>query len=102
VTGEEEWLSLSFRQKKNKHRCAFGVCPHATPTIFNRTKTMSTKDLIRLGVPVGEPLALAHEFIQNFIAQGSAGVYHEANLTVLTARAAYGSPRIDRVLPIPG
>jgi Icc-related predicted phosphoesterase len=32
----------------------------------------------------------------------SAGVYHEANLTVLTAGAAYGSPRIDRVLPIPG
>ena len=36
--------------KKNKHRCALGVCPHAAPTIFNRTKTMNTKDLIRLGV----------------------------------------------------
>ncbi len=31
----------------------------------------------------------------------SAGVYQEANLTVLTAGATYGSPRIDRVLPIP-
>ena len=34
---------------------------------------MNTKDLIRLGVPVGEPIALAHEFIQNFIAQGNDG-----------------------------
>jgi tRNA-splicing ligase RtcB len=32
---------------------------------------MNTKDLIRLGVPVGEPIKLAHEFIQNFIAQGN-------------------------------
>lgn len=32
----------------------------------------------------------------------SAGVYQEANLTVLTAGATYGSPRIDRVVPIPG
>ena len=31
----------------------------------------------------------------------SEGVHQEANLTVLTAGAAYGSPRIDRVLPIP-
>jgi hypothetical protein len=30
---------------------------------------MNTKDLIRLGVPVGEPIQLAYEFIQNFIAQ---------------------------------
>jgi len=54
--------------KKNKHRCALGVCPHTAPTIFNRTKTMNTKDLIRLGVPVGEPIRLAHEFIQSFTA----------------------------------
>ena len=32
---------------------------------------MNTKDLIRLGVPVGKPIQLAHEFIENFIAQGS-------------------------------
>ena len=31
----------------------------------------------------------------------SEGVHQEANLIVLTAGAAYGSPRIDRVLPIP-
>ena len=42
-----------FRDKKDKHRCALGVCPHTAPTIFNRTKTMNTKDLIRLGLPVG-------------------------------------------------
>ena len=28
---------------------------------------MNTKDLIRLGVPVGEPIQLAYQFIQNFI-----------------------------------
>ena len=59
--------------KKNKHRCALEVCPHAALTIFKRTTTMNTKDLIRLGVPVGEPIRLAHEFIQNFIAQGNDG-----------------------------
>ncbi len=32
---------------------------------------MNTKDLIRLGVPVGKPIQLAHEFIENFIMQGS-------------------------------
>jgi Icc-related predicted phosphoesterase len=31
----------------------------------------------------------------------SEGVYQEANLTVLTAGAEYGKPRVDRVLPIP-
>jgi len=41
---------------------------------------MNTKDLIRLGVPVGEPIKLAHEFIQNFIAQGNDGVQLEAEI----------------------
>ena len=49
------------------------LCPHTAPNIFNRTKTMNTKDLIQLGVPLGEPIRLAHEFIQNFIAQGKGG-----------------------------
>lgn len=31
-----------------------------------------------------------------------AGVHSEGNLTILTAGAAYGNPRIDRVLAIPG
>ena len=38
---------------------------------------MNTKDLIRLGVPVGEPVRLAHEFIQTFIAQGQDGAQVE-------------------------
>ena len=41
---------------------------------------MNTKDLIRLGVPVGEPIKLAHEFIQNFIAQGKDGALLEAEI----------------------
>ena len=74
-----------FCDKKNKHRCAPGVCPHATPTIFKRTKTMNTKDLIRLGVPPGEPIALAHEFIQNFIAQGKDGALLEGEIFNIVA-----------------
>jgi hypothetical protein len=62
----------SFVDKKYKHRCALGFCPHATPIIFNRTTTMNTKDLIRLGVPVGE---LAQRFIQNFSAQLEAEIF---------------------------
>ena len=38
---------------------------------------MNTKDLIRLGVPVGEPIKFAHEFIQIFIAQGNDGALLE-------------------------
>jgi hypothetical protein len=76
---------VSLTTKKNKHRCALEVCLHAAPTIFNRTKTMNTKDLIRLGVPVGEPLALAHEFIHNFIAQGKDGAQLEAEIFNIVA-----------------
>ncbi len=46
---------------------------------------MNTKDLIRLGVPVGEPIALAHEFIQNFIAQGNDGAQLEAEIFNIVA-----------------
>ena len=41
---------------------------------------MNTKDLIRLGVPVGEPIRLAHEFIQSFIAQGNDGALLEGEI----------------------
>ncbi len=41
---------------------------------------MNTKDLIRLGVPVGEPIKLAHEFIQSFIAQGKDGALLEGEI----------------------
>ena len=46
-----------------------GKNPKFAYRIFNTIKTMNTKDLIRLGVPI----KLAHEFIQNFIAQGNDG-----------------------------
>jgi hypothetical protein len=46
---------------------------------------MNTKDLIRLGVPVGEPIALAHEFIQNFIARGNDGAQLEADIFNIVA-----------------
>jgi len=41
---------------------------------------MNTKDLIRLGVPVGEPIKLAHEFIHGFIAQGNDGALLETEI----------------------
>src|SRR6187549_2769824 len=34
---------------------------------------MNTKDLIELGVPAGEPIQRAHEFIKEFVAQGNSG-----------------------------
>jgi tRNA-splicing ligase RtcB len=46
---------------------------------------MNTKDLIRIGVPAGEPIKLAHEFIQNFIAQGHDGAQLEAEIFNLVA-----------------
>src|SRR5438094_3269370 len=46
---------------------------------------MNTKDFIRLGVPVGEPIQLAHEFIQNFIAQGKDGALLEAEIFNIVA-----------------
>ena len=61
------------------------LCPHTAPNIFNRTKTMNTKDLIQLGVPLGEPIRLAHEFIQNFIAQGNDGAQLEAEIFNIVA-----------------
>ena len=46
---------------------------------------MNTKDLIRLGVPLGEPVRLAHEFIQNFIAQGNDGAQIETEIFNIVA-----------------
>jgi len=51
---------------------------------------MDTKDLIRLGVPLGEPIRLAHEFIQNFIAQGKDGALLEAEIfNIVTNPSAF-------------
>ena len=73
-------------RQKIKYRCsALAVCPHTAPNIFNTITTMNTKDLIRLGVPVGEPTKLAHEFIQNFIAQGNDGALLEAEIFNIVA-----------------
>ncbi len=41
---------------------------------------MNTKGLIRLGVPVGEPLQLAQDFIHNFMAQGNDYARSEAEI----------------------
>ncbi|MDQ3624348.1 MAG: RtcB family protein [Verrucomicrobiota bacterium] len=46
---------------------------------------MNTKDLIRLGVPAGEPIKVAHEFIQRFIAQGHDGAQLEAEIFNIVA-----------------
>lgn len=41
---------------------------------------MNTHDLLRLGVPAGEPLRLAHEFIRIFVAQGGEGAQLETEI----------------------
>ena len=46
---------------------------------------MNTKDLIRLGVPGGEPIQLAHKFIRNFIAQGNDGEQLEVEIFNMVA-----------------
>lgn len=46
---------------------------------------MKTQDLIRLGVPDGEPLRLAHEFIRNFVAAGHDGAELEAEIFKIVA-----------------
>src|SRR4029434_2119157 len=46
---------------------------------------MNTKDLIRLGIPLGEPVQRAQEFIKNFIAQGNDGAQLEAEIFNIVA-----------------
>jgi tRNA-splicing ligase RtcB len=46
---------------------------------------MNTEELIRLGVPVGKPIQLAHEFVRNFIAQGNDGAELEAEIFNIVA-----------------
>ncbi|MHA3772910.1 RtcB family protein [Verrucomicrobiota bacterium sgz303538] len=46
---------------------------------------MKTQDLIRLGVPDGEPLRLAHEFIRNYVAAGHDGAELEAEIFKIVA-----------------
>jgi hypothetical protein len=75
--GSEPSAAVSFRQKEQTPLPVRSVSARST-AIFNATTTMNTKDLIRLGVPVGEPIQLAYEFIQNFIPQGYDGAQLEA------------------------
>jgi tRNA-splicing ligase RtcB len=46
---------------------------------------MNTKDLIRLGIPLGEPVRCAQEFIKNFVAQGNDGAQLEAEIFDIVA-----------------
>ena len=48
---------------------------------------MNTQDLIRLGVPAGEAVHLAHEFIRNYMAQGGVGSQIEAEVAKVVANA---------------
>ncbi len=48
---------------------------------------MNTQDLIRIGVPAGEPLHLAHEFIRNYMAQGGVGAQLEGEVMSIVADA---------------
>ncbi len=49
---------------------------------------MNTQDLIRLGVPTGEPVRAAHEFIKGFVAQGGDPAQLEAEVGNLVANPA--------------
>src|SRR5258708_2283526 len=46
---------------------------------------MKTNDMLRLGVPPGEPLHLAHEFMKNYIAQGGEGAQLETEIFNIVA-----------------
>jgi tRNA-splicing ligase RtcB len=46
---------------------------------------MNTKNLIRLGVPSGEPIKHAHTFIQSFIALGHDGAQLEGEIFNIVA-----------------
>jgi tRNA-splicing ligase RtcB len=46
---------------------------------------MNTKELLRLGVPEGEPIRLAHEFIRDFIARGEDGARLETEIFQIIA-----------------
>ncbi|MDB6173942.1 MAG: rtcB [Chthoniobacteraceae bacterium] len=46
---------------------------------------MNTKDLIRLGVPSGEPVKIAHAFMHEFVARGHDGALLEAEIGELVS-----------------
>ena len=83
--GRKPFPAVSTTTKKEQTPLHGGVLRTPRSTVFRPTKTMNTKDLIRLGVPLGEPLKLAHEFIQNFIAQGGDGARLEDEIFDIVA-----------------
>ncbi len=77
---------------------------------------MKTPDLIRLGVPMGEPMSRAQDFIREFIAQGHDGsrlaeeisrvaanpaAYFDDPLRASLARAIFHPPFTPRAAPAP-
>jgi len=52
---------------------------------------VNTKDLIRLGVPFGKPVALAREFVDNFIARHD-GALLEAEVSTSSPTRRRSSP----------
>jgi tRNA-splicing ligase RtcB (3'-phosphate/5'-hydroxy nucleic acid ligase) len=77
------WLSAF--DEKNKHRCALAAMPVRCAYHFQSITNMKTEDLIRLGVPEGEPIQFAHEFIRNFVAQGNDGAKLEGEISNIVA-----------------
>ena len=68
-----------------------GTCnasPANCANFTNPTLFMKTEDLIRLGVPAGAPIALAHEFMQNYVAAGNEGSRLEEELFQIVANPA--------------
>jgi len=58
------------------------------PQPFPSKSFMNTKELIRLGVPVGEPIQRAHDFIREYIAQGHDGTQLDTEIFNLVANPA--------------
>src|SRR6185295_5897491 len=56
--------------------------PHYAVVQFS---TMNSKELLRLGVPQGEALKAAHDFIQAYIEQGNPGAELQDEITRIVA-----------------
>ena len=63
---------------------------------------MKTKDLIFLGVPAGEPIQHAHEFIQRYIADGNEGArLGEEIFQIVADPSAYFADPLRAPLALP-
>jgi tRNA-splicing ligase RtcB (3'-phosphate/5'-hydroxy nucleic acid ligase) len=61
------------------------VCRRGAVTTLQAARTLTTKNLTRLGVPVGEPIEFAQEFIQNFVTQANDGAQLDAQIFDIVA-----------------